>query len=1247
MPAMTVQQVLNLATQHLQSERLSEAESLCRQILVPFPTQPHALNLLGRIAQRMGQIDAAIDWFGKATNAAPTVPTFQIDLAQALCSHGRLQPAIAAARRATELNPLGAAEQSNLGSILSQAGRLEEAAEACRRAIALDARFAPAHFGLGSLLARMDQLGEAEAEFRRTLTLDPQYAPAHNCLGNLLARAGRLDAALAACRRAMELQPQYAQAHNELGNVLMKLNRLNEAESAYRSAIELKPDLVEAHNNLAQSLFFQSRLTEAEVACRQALAIDPNYSLAYHNLASAIHAAGRLREQVEAYRRVLDLQPNSPRSHSSLIVTLHYLPEYHAADIAEECSRWDQQHAQPLRSCLRPHENDFNPHRRLRVGYVSPDFRDHVLGKNILPLLREHDRQNVELFGYSNVRWEDDMTRQFQSLADHWRNIVDLSDDQAAELIRSDRVDLLVDLALHSADNRLPIFARKPAPVQISFAGYPGRTGLSTMDYRLTDRFLDPPDDEPALRSETPLRLADSFWCYDPTAMGAPAERPQRDDVMRGDRVITFGCLCNFVKASDFVVRLWAQILTRVDGASLLLMAPQGEARDRIRGLFAEARVDTKRVEFVTGSATAEYFKLFERFDISLDPFPYNGHTSSLDSLWMNVPVVSLSGSTGVSRGGRSILSNIGLPELVAQTAEQYVQIAAGLARDRVRLAELHATLRDRMLSSPLVGARRFAGNVEDAFRTAWHWRCGQVQNDLGDSLAQQNRLVEAEAAFRRAIELKPGFVQAHNNLGGLLTRLHRLHEAEAQCREILALDPSNPFVYHNLGCTLGDMGRLDEAIAAHRRALELKSDYVQTHSTLIQTLHYHPDATAPSILAEARRFAQVHERPLQAALRPHDNDRSPDRRLRIGYVSPDFREHSVASFVERPLACHDHEQFEIFCYADVGRPDAVTERLRGFADHFRMVNDLTDERLAEMIRLDCIDILIDLAGHTAANRMLVFARKPSPVQISYLGYPGTTGLAATDYRLTDAYADPPGLTESHYTERLIRLPETFLCYAPHADISLSPDLPGIAAGHVTFGSFNAMGKINAPLVAIWSHILRRVTGSKLVLKNVALGDRAVQEHLRNLFAANTIAPERLELLSATVTREQHLRCYHRIDIALDTFPYHGTTTTCEAIWMGVPVVTLAGDRHVSRVGATILSNLGLPDLIADSTERYIDLAVDLASDLPRLAAIRKTLGHRMEESPLTDGVRFTRILEAAYRNLWRDWCTDHERPPR
>ena len=508
---------------------------------------------------------------------------------------------------------------------------------------------------------------------------------------------------------------------------------------------------------------------------------------------------------------------------------------------------------------------------------------------------------------------------------------------------------------------------------------------------------------------------------------------------------------------------------------------------------------------------------------------------------------------------------------------------------------------------------------------------------NLGAVLKELGLTEEATAACRETLRRRPDSAEAHNNLGNVLKEQGRLEEAQASFREAIRLQPDLAEPYMNLGGTLKDQGRLEEALSFCRKAMSMDPKSDSLFSNCFFYLHYDELCEPEAMFEEHRRWGERY-RALAASAPEHTNDRSPERRLRVGYLSPDFRRHSVAFFVEPVLAAHHREAVEVYCYSNVVRPDAVTERIRATADCWREIRGLPDQQVAELIRRDGIDILVDLAGHTGGSRLKVFARKPAPVEISWCGYAATTGLAAIDYRLTDALTDPPGQTEHLYTEELVRLPVPFTCYRPPDDAPEVSDLPALATGAITFGCFSFLAKVTPRMIAAWSALLGKAPRARLVLKSAPLVDESTRRLVWERFRAQGVDPARVELLGP-LGHQEHLEAYHRIDIALDTFPYHGTTTTCEALWMGVPVVVLAGKTHASRVGVSLMTSVGLEDWVASSFEDYVERAAGMARQPERLAGLRAGLRKRVASSPLTDAAAFSSHLEEAYRRMWRRWC--------
>ena len=1103
----------------------------------------------------------------------------------------------------------------------------------------------------------------------------------------------------------------------------------------------------------------------------------------HFNLAGIHHEYGRADDAIATFRRVLELTPGSAPTFSNLLLELNYSANQDAASIFREHQRFGELFARRYEA---PAPDPAWP-RRLRIGYVSPDFRDHVVTRFLEPILERHDRAKFDVYCYYNHRQKDAVTDRLRELATRWFDCEDLSDAELADRIREDRIDILVDLAGHTAGNCLLAMAMKPAPVQATYLGYPNTTGLGAVDLRITDAYADPPGESDRFSAEQLVRLPGTYFCYRPNKT-SPEVGPLP---AFASGAVTFGCFNNFAKLSTQFQDAAARVLAEVPLSRLLLKARPlsfPHIAQAVRERFRRAGIDPARLELRGWEAgVKDHLAIYGAVDIALDSFPYNGATTTCEALWMGVPVVSIVGDRHAGRVGSSLLNAMGMGEYVAHDVEEYVAICARVAGDLSRLAELRRDLRDRMRRSPLMDEARVTRALEQAYLQAWESRvrahpvpratpansaaglltearrlreaarltearaaCEKILQEKPDhqeavtllwdlafdagspgaaidwlnrAIAADNRLAgfhymlgcvlqaqqkadDAIASFRQALALDPAHVKAQNNLGCTLEATGDL-AAAAQCyRDAIRLDPNMAHAHYNLGnaCRqLGDAnqairhieralaiepahadwrsnlgslqceqlqldeaianlqkaialdprfdraysalggalllaGRVEEAIAAFGKVLELKPYWSDVESCQLLSLHYASGENAPMIFDRHIAWAKRHARGLPRWTTHRGVGLDAGRRLNVGYVSPDFMQHPVASFIEPVLASHDRGAFSVFCYSSARQEDDTTRRLRGHCDHWRDVSLASDMDTADRIRADGIDILVDLAAHTGGGRLPLFARKPAPVQVTWLGYPNTTGIPEMDYCLTDAVADPEGETERFHTERLIRLPHGFLCYAPPREAPEPGDVPQAAAGHVTFGCFNDLAKVTPSMVALWAAILEAQPGARLVLKADGLASETSRQALRGQFARHGVAAGRIDLLPSGNNVGSHLAKYREIDIGLDVFPYNGTFTTCEALWMGVPVMTLSGRARVSRAGASILRSAGLSAYVAGTPEQYVQIALKLAADIDGRRALRAGMRERLRTSPLLDAARFTRGLETAYRAAWAEW---------
>lgn len=638
-----------------------------------------------------------------------------LELAAAHHQAGRFAEAEAIYRRLLGSYPGHPGLLNELGILAMRSGRPVEARQWFEQAVAADSQRADFLNNLGMVLEAMGEFAPAAVALENALRCDPKLGAAFYNLGNVRMKQGELSAARDLFRQALECDPAHPQAHLNLGLALSKMGQLDEAVTAYRAGLARASGFAPLWNNLGNALKNRGDHDGAIHAYQAGLAGGAD-ALCINNLGDSLLESGRAAEASECFRQAVTLNPTLHEAHSNLIFSLHLLPESTPEQIAAEAHRWWTLHGEPIAAQRRWHHNDRSPERRLRIGYVSPDFRAHPVGRHMLPIVLGHDRKQFEVFCYSDVNAADELTTQFREAADHWRDTARMTDVEIADAVARDRIDILIDLALHTHGNRLLVFARKPAPVQVTFAGYPGTTGLGNIDYRLTDRFLEPPDLSSEHGAEEPIGLAGSFWLFE----GEANELPER----AADHRVVLGGLSKFTKVNPRVVALWSRVLRGVPEARLVLLCPEGESRERVAEQFEREGIARERIECVARSSRAEFLALLGRVDLLLDTFPYNAHTTLCEALWMGVPAVSLVGETAVSRGGLSILSQVDLGELAVSSEDEYVRVATRLANDLSELSGLRTGLRERMRRSPLMDAAAYVRDLEQHFRVMWQRWC-------------------------------------------------------------------------------------------------------------------------------------------------------------------------------------------------------------------------------------------------------------------------------------------------------------------------------------------------------------------------------------------------------------------------------------------------------------------------------------------------------------------------------------------
>ena len=1027
----------------------------------------------------------------------------------------------------------------------------------------------------------------------------------------------------------------------------------------------------------ARAAYLRGDWAEVESLSQQALADRqlPRWQqgMVQDILGRTAKASGNAKEAAQRHLaacRLLEDAPGRREEYSNYLFDLHFF----AGDAAWRCQ--EARRYNELLADIPPAEPSALPvHERLRVGYVSADFGRHVMGYFCQALLRDYDRACFEVYVYANCS-EDARTRELRAMPEHWRSVLGQPVGAIVQQIKVDEIDILVDLSGHTKGNLLPVFACRPAPVQISGLGYMSTTGLAAMDYFLSDGWLSPAKrtDQPQLTvspdfTEKLLVLPHSHLCYvPPQAADLPAAP------CRVNGYMTFGCFNNFTKVTDEVLAVWSEILKAVPDSRLFLKAgifSQPEGKKRVAARLLAAGIALERV--MMEGYTEDYLAAYGRVDIALDTFPYAGGGTTCDALYMGVPVISLAGSSHNTRFGFSLLANLGLQGCCAASEEEYVSLAVRLAGQPKRVVQLHQTLRRRLRSSYVMDAGLYMADLEAAYALAYRMKTAAAQTAGGDlaSLMQQRQWA---AVARQALRLRAqGQLAAagYTAAGFAYMQLEEYSRAEAWLRQAAGRDTANdaeiaqllgkvlyarchyvasyacyaaarrrleqgkapvsPGFYRNLlldsahGAFLLGQGEKSAAgyLAASARAQSL-ADRCSDYSSYLLSLHLTDCPAAGLREAHAGYGALLREvKPLALP------QRLPHKKLRIGYLSPDFRQHVMFAFLYVLLAAHDKDRFAVYGYQLNTAADGFTEALRPLADVWREAAGMDYAQLAQQIAGDEIDILVDLAGHSSGSGLPVFAWRAAPVQISGLGYMATTGLLSTDYYLTDAWVVPAG-GEAAFTEKLLRLPSQF-CYAARSDVPAPGGAPCCQHGYVQFGVFNHFYKVSDAMLRAWQEILARVPGSRLLFKSQELiSDSVVTMAAARLRAAG-FDLDRVAFEPAT---SDYMERYLAVDIALDTFPWPGGGTTCDALYMGVPVVSLYGGRAGSRFGLSILQQAGIGELAAADLTSYIERAVALAKDPQLLDTLHQRLRSMLQASPLMDAKGYMQALETAYENI-------------
>ncbi|GEM_PF-1050280 len=1158
---------------------------------------------------------------------------------------------------------------------------------------------------------RAGQLQEAEAIYRKILESQPNHADALHLLGGIAHQTGKHDAAASLIRQAIRNAPDNPLYYSNLAAVFKAQGKSEEVISCCRKAIELDPNHAEAYNNMGSALLEQGKSAEAISCFRKAAESDPNCSDALGNLSFQLLHSCAWKESDDLSLR-LETANQAAMDKGLKSIEDPFASLMRSDDPARNfavAKSWSSDISRRM-SQLTPYfpfderKSPLFSSRKIRLGYLSNDFRNHATAYLMRSLFRLHDREKFEIIAYSFGENDGSIFRkQIEQDCDHFVDLRRLGHSESAKCIYKDRVDILVDLTGHSRNNRMEICALRPAPVQVSYLGFPGTTGADFCDYIITDKIVTPPDHKD-FYSEKFVYMPHCYQINDHIRSASGREWKKSDFGLPQTGLI-FCSFNNSYKIEPLIFDSWMKILRQVPKSVLWLLGGNEPAEKNLRQEAENRGIKAQRLIFAKRLAPHEHLARHRLADLMLDTRICNGHTTTTDALWSGVPVITIQGRHFPSRVSSSTLTTTGLPELITHSLEEYERLAVRLATHSDDLLKLKKKLEKYRLTSPLFDTSRLVRNLEAAYKEMWKGfvsgekpRIIEVKEDedslsikqkpsankaassenaenyyrQGVMLRQQGQSDEALSCFQRVVELMPDMAPAYIYIGNIVQAQGRSDEAIACYQRSLALQPDVAIVYNNMGNVLKDQGKIREAVNCYRKALQLEPEMPAACSNLLfqlqqtcswqdfdalsakldrltrnmlnkglktdedpfvnLTRHADPKlnfAVAKSWSDEISRLAS-HTKPRFS----YPGKSFTKQKITISYLSKDFHNHATAHLMSSLFGLHDRDTFNICCYS-YGSDDGsdYRKKIRGDCDRFVDIQGLNAVEAAKRIHEDQTDILVDLKGYTHGNRLDICALRPAAIQVSYLGFPGTTGADFFDYIITDSIVTP----EDHaiyYSEKFACLPH---CYQVNDHKQTISDKEwkkadfGLPEQAFVFCSFNQAYKIEARIFDVWMSLLRRIPKSVLWLMP---GNNIAKENLKHEARQRGVNPERL-IFTDMVLKHEHLARYCLADLALDTRSYNGHTTTSDALWAGVPVITLQGTHFASRVSSSILRAISLPELITHSLTDYESLAMHLASHPDALAIIRKKLADKRLTAPLFDTLRFVRNLEKAYKEMW------------
>ena len=1098
-----------------------------------------------------------------------------------------------------------------------------------------------------------------------------------------------INAAVDIARQIASLFPRNRAIWEHITSVFIDGGQTDEADKAMTFMKEhFKPHPI-WHIFQANIAYQQKNYEQVIVSGKQGLSDDslPSWqkALLYNVLAFVETELGNADKAVEyelAASKLSD-NPGTLTDYSSMLFFLHYL-ELPQQKIFQALKGYNT-----LLTNIKPyrHQGTYN-HHKIRVGYISADLCYSVVASFIYVMLKSYDKSRFEVYAYAKVR-EDDISGRIADCVDVWRNINTMSAQEAAALIYHDEIDILFEPSGHTANNCLEIMAYKPSPIQICGVGWFDSTGMKAMDYFLTDVYVDPPTQNDEYFTEKLLRLPHSHFCY--YLLRPLPEISLPPFLING--YITFGTLNKFAKITDKMLATWAKIIQQVPKSKLFLKGKTFDSalgRETAQKRMKAAGIEISRV--IWEGHTDEYFSAYKRIDIALDTFPYPGGTTTCDALFVGVPVVTLVGQTHNSRFGYSLLKNMQLDELCADTLEEYIDICVKLANDHKRLRDYRFTLPGRMRMSPLMDEGQYMTELEllyeglakrnktvavsmqklAQYEEKGNWdelilavnarlavRAYQEDDEallwgwLGEAyLGSQlyGSLKRAKYCLQKALVVIQGkqrliflcyLCEVAEKMGDFVLQYQAAHEAVGMLTRYAADLPAWWVSNIHVICAHSAMmlGKFDECEQEYWQGAETKGnlrEQLDIMTSFILVSHYQPYDSA-----EIWRRQQVYARLINQikSLPPVQSMRNRGDKIRIGYISPNFHRHAMYPIYYGFFAYYNRDRFFVTGYQLNAYTDEYTRRIVELADEWRDVSAMEQADIAKLVRADKIDILVDLASHLAHTGLPVLAYRPAGVQVSGLGSICTTGIAAVDYFITDAVVDPPGMHDAYFAEKPLYMPAQF-AYAGLEQTPLPQGAPVCRLGYIQFGVFQLFTKVTDEMLLVWKRIMNELPTSRLLFKGTSFNSDALAEFIYNRLEKLGMPLERIDF-EGDSPYEDYLKRLQDVDIMLDTYPYTGGSTTLDALYMGVPVVTMYGERRGTRFGYSILKSVGLEELAVNNADDYIRRVIDLAQDEELLDLLHRNLRQMMQKSDALSPVKYTRCLEDYYQQMLENESSD------